>query len=1375
MVRSRLMPFTKFDRLFNFVFTIKSLFLSAVFCFLFFTFSSVIPLVGITEGEKRSFFESKIRPVLSENCYECHNSIIKSEGNLVLDYKEGILRGGAHGSAIVPGDPGKSLLFKAINHELYNLKMPKGGPKLTPEVIRDFKKWIEDGAFDPRGIPPTAKQLAEETSWEKIREKRKKWWSFQPIKSYSPPQQKSNTWSQHPVDQFLFHKMNEIGLQPNEDASAYSVLRRLTFALTGLPPSLEQQEKYLAKLESLPDSTSNEIIDQLLKSPHFGERWARHWMDWVRYADSHGSEGDPKIPNSFRYRNYLIRALNQDVGYDQLVMEHMAGDLLPEPRINSRLGINESIIGTAHLRFVLHGFAPTDALDEHVRFTDDQIDATSKTFLGLTISCARCHHHKFDAISQDDYYALFGILSNGRPAQRVIESTSLPELKSNHMSRLKDEVREMLSESWYLSVETLADTLLQNENKGLTKAIKEKHPHNPFQLWERLAKKKDDDFIREWEDLERQVRQSELRLSNRYSGKYRKSWKLGDLSDFTSWSRGGTGLKLGSSKSGSFSLFPKGNHILRHILPSGAFTHLLSDKENGTLSSPRFKFDKGNIWIRAMGDENSTIRYVVWNYPRKGTVYPKTAPDQDNEKWITWNTDYWDGETGYVEATTDRNHPVEAGNSVRSWFGITEVVLSSPDNDPPKDEIAEILSPFFAIENKPINLKQLAYLYQQETKRAISAWKKGDCSNAQARILNFMVQRNLLPNTIDEVPACSEVLELYRNLENEIISPRLVPGVLDSDPFEQTLFIRGDHKKAGHLVPRRFLEAIDSTPYPKDSIGRLEYARDLLREDNPFTARVIVNRIWHHLFGKGLVATTNNFGRLGDLPSHPELLDYLAAKFKADDWSLKSMIRFLISSKAFRMSSTPSQQAKSEDSSNYFHSHSNLRRLEAESIRDSLLVVSNLLKLTPVGEGKSEGSNSMRRSIYLQTKRNTLHTFLTAFDFPVPSSSTGRRDVTNVPAQALTMMNDPSVLKAARELARRFVNQEEKVAISEMFRLVLSRFPTDAELRRCITYLDHNDGNEAGLQSALMETKEKIHQMNARIMEINQPLGVNWVADNKIISSVSPNLTQPVLHWDFKTGLLDSMSQLRCHLKNGAYLKNDALIVRNGGYAVTERLPFDLSEKTISAWVKLDNLFQRAGGVMTVQSINGRIFDSIVFAEKKPGKWLSGSNRFSRTQSFQSTITEKEADHNFIHFLITYSSNGTITGFRNGELYGRAYKSKTYDFEKGNSIITFGLRHLPSSSQRLLEGSILCASLYKDALRSSEIKSIYNYNTRNLKQVKEANLSAEAKKELEELKSEKAELEEQYLQCKEEQNTREANLEDIALALFNMKEFIYIK
>ena len=202
--------------------------------------------------------------------------------------------------------------------------MPKGGPKLMPEVIRDFKKWIEDGAFDPRGIPPTAKQLAEETSWEKIREKRKKWWSFQPIKNYFPPQQKSNTWSQHPVDQFLFYKMNEIGLQPNEDASAYSVLRRLTFALTGLPPSLEQQEKYLAKLENLPDSTSNEIIDQLLKSPHFGERWARHWMDWVRYADSHGSEGDPKIPNSFRYRNYLIRALNQDVGYDQLVMEHMA-------------------------------------------------------------------------------------------------------------------------------------------------------------------------------------------------------------------------------------------------------------------------------------------------------------------------------------------------------------------------------------------------------------------------------------------------------------------------------------------------------------------------------------------------------------------------------------------------------------------------------------------------------------------------------------------------------------------------------------------------------------------------------------------------------------------------------------------------------------------------------------------------------------------------------------------------------------------------------------------------------------------------------------------------------------------------------------------
>ncbi|MFP6901437.1 MAG: DUF1549 domain-containing protein, partial [Opitutales bacterium] len=348
------------------------------------------------------FFEGKIRPVLVEHCYECHNSSGKAKGKLALDYKGGVLKGGSEGPAIIPGKPGESLLLQAVRHEFEDLRMPKDGPRLDKKVLADFAKWIAMGAPDPRDKPPSAEQLAKTTSWEAIRERRKQWWSFQPIRKPKIPTTTEAEWSQRPVDKFVLARMEQAKLAPNEEADALTLLRRLTFALVGLPPTLEQQEAFAKAAEQDLQAATEKLVDDLLALPQFGERWARHWMDWVRYADSHGSEGDPNIPNAYRYRNYLIRALNADVPYDQLVREHLAGDLLPKPRVDEELGLNESAIGTAHLRFVLHGFAPTDALDEHVRFTDDQIDVITKTFLGLTVSCARCHNHKFDAISQKD-------------------------------------------------------------------------------------------------------------------------------------------------------------------------------------------------------------------------------------------------------------------------------------------------------------------------------------------------------------------------------------------------------------------------------------------------------------------------------------------------------------------------------------------------------------------------------------------------------------------------------------------------------------------------------------------------------------------------------------------------------------------------------------------------------------------------------------------------------------------------------------------------------------------------------------------------------------------------------------------------------------
>ena len=1329
-------------------------------------FSYLLLFNPLKADNQADFFESRIRPVLAENCYDCHNSINKSKSGLVLDYRKGLIEGGNRGSAISLENPKESLLLKVINHNIHDLKMPKGGPKLTDSVIKDFEQWISTGAFDPRENPPTPEEFAEETSWEKIREKRKLWWSFQPIRKVKTFDTKDG----HPIDQFLNKKIRAAGLETNENGETLSILRRLSYALTGLPPSIEQQDRFTElSLKSI-EKAVDEISNEMLNSPQFGERWARHWMDWVRYADSHGSEGDPRIPNAFRYRNYLIRALNKDISFDQLALEHIAGDLLETPRINKVLRINESAIGTAQLRFVLHGFAPTDALDEHVRFTDDQIDAVTKTFLGLTVSCARCHHHKFDAISQDDYYALFGILSNGRPAQKVIDDPSTSNEYNNKLTSLKQNIKDEFVQSW-MKID------IENELKKSTKKQSPSNQTLDFILpWKKLNSLQGQEFSMEWERLKKLVKESKIRLVSRRQNSKKDYWNLGMQETYTKWKKSGTGLGEHSSKAGQFSLQFKGEEVIHNIMPAGVYTHLLSTKQNGTLSSQRFKFEKGNLWIRVIGDKGTTVRYSVWNYPRRGTVYQKSSPEPTVEKWIRFKTDYWAGETGYLEITTNRDHPVEAGNTERSWFGVTEA-FHSPDNEPaPRDEISEILSPLFVHPLPPTNSSDLAILYAQVIKDAINAWKNNAITDAQARILNSLIKQGILPNSQKEVPSCKNLVLEYRKIESMIKAPRLAPGLLDGEPFEQALFERGNHKKPTHKVPRRFLEAIDPTPYPKDSIGRLEFAKDLLRKDNPFTSRVIVNRIWHHLFGHGIVRTPDNFGRLGEKPSHPELLDFLANKFRDDGWSIKSMIKFLVTTKAFRASSKPSAKAQQSDPNNLLLSHANLRRLEAEAIHDSMLFISGRIKLDRVAEGNSEPANSVRRSVYRQVKRNSLDPFLSVFDAPVPSSTKGRRDVTNVPAQSLTLMNDPLVIRAAREFSNLHRNGDLKDRITVMFRNSLGRNPTQNEIKQSMDYIMISDQESEKDKEVLLELREKKLQLDQEISNIIGPVREKLIEAKK--SSDNPkkiHSLEPVLQWNFENGLNDQILGLKANLKNGATVEDGRLILRKGGHAVTDTLPIAVAEKTLSAWVKLDNLSQRAGGVITIQSPNGGVFDSLVFAEKEPMKWMSGSNGFSRTKSFASAPAENLANNQLIHVTITYSANGKITGYRNGKVYGKPYTANLYHYQKNKSILTFGVRHLPASPRRMLHGSISQASVYDRALTRREINALFHQDTHvSLKEIKEDFTTEEINLYTNLTKLRKS-LEERLRQFENNMITDKPKLQDFALALFNMKEFIYLK
>jgi Protein of unknown function (DUF1549)/Planctomycete cytochrome C len=527
---------------------------------------STVSLAEPLTDQQIEFFENRIRPVLAEQCYSCHNSTKSAEGSLELDHRNGLLKGGDGGAIITLRAPKSSRLIAILRHEVPGMKMPQGGAKLDQTVIADFEKWIAMGTPDPRDHPPTIDEIEKTTSWEAIVQKRKQWWSLQPIRNPTPPELANNDWSKHPVDRFILDKLRSQQLQPNVATDARTLVRRLYFALIGLPPTAEESDKWAAAIAE-PDGFQN-LVEHLLSSVHFGERWARHWMDWTRYADSHGSEGDPPIENGWQYRDYLIRALNDDVPYDQLVREHIAGDLLKQPRINSELGINESIIGTAHWRMVFHGFSPTDALDEKTRFIDDQINVFSKAFLGLTVSCARCHDHKFDAISQKDYYAIAGILGSCRPGRTAIDLREKLDLNRDRLNKLKPQIKEAIAKAWLNSLPKLKELLVVDEDLWTKADSKDFALHGWSLLRKSLGEGKD--LSEAWKKLVQSWSQERENRSVDASRETLQRWKNGYTKDFSTWHRTGSGLHDESPiSSGEFAIASQGDAALLGVYPSG--------------------------------------------------------------------------------------------------------------------------------------------------------------------------------------------------------------------------------------------------------------------------------------------------------------------------------------------------------------------------------------------------------------------------------------------------------------------------------------------------------------------------------------------------------------------------------------------------------------------------------------------------------------------------------------------------------------------------------------------------------------------------------------------------------------------------------------
>ncbi len=761
------------------------------------------------EAARMDFFEKKVRPILVSHCYTCHSADTKPSGGLRVDDRNGLLTGGNTGPAIVTGDPAQSLLLRRVTQKNAKRRMPLEGKALSEGQVAVLSAWIKDGAAWPRVQPPVSFGKPK-PRYEALK---KKHWAWQPLTNPNPPAVLDTAWPKDDIDRFLLAKLEAKGLKPVADADKLLLLRRVTFDLTGLPPALTDTEAFLK--DTTPDAFAK-VVDRLLTSPQFGERWGRHWLDVARYAESTGPSRNIPYPHAWKYRDYVIDSVNADVPFDRFITEQIAGDLLPA---SSKPERDRLLTAT--------GFLALGVKDVNQRFkvrflmdnVDEQIDVVSRSVLGLTVSCARCHDHKFDPVPQADYYALAGIFTS-----------------TDNCAGLKSRM-------------------------------------------------------------------------------------------------GGAGLDY----------------------------------------------------------YDPSLLLVLSNAP------PPEAPPEQIEKL--------------------------------------------------KAEVAQAKAKWEAIRGTPEGLKLAAD--GRPTQRPFR--------------LKYETLR-------DELNA----------LTDPAARGYAVHGVRDAQTVGDTeLRVRGQAEKLGPVVPRGFLTAFEvpdaPAVNPKQS-GRLELAQWLTSPRNPLTPRVIVNRVWQHLFGQGIVSTVDNFGVTGDVPSHPELLDYLASRFLREERSVKKLVRTLVLTRAYQLGSDTTAAHLTADPANRLLWRHSPRRLEAEEIRDTMLMAAGNLNLnrpsrSPVQALKmiemrdngpeasaihEQSDKSVSRSVYLPLLRGVTPRSLEVFDPVEQTLVTGRRDTTTVPSQALFLLNSSFVRRQSLVLAEHLLKPTEASTnekVQRAYRLTLGRAATEKEVERARTFL----------------------------------------------------------------------------------------------------------------------------------------------------------------------------------------------------------------------------------------------------------------------------------------------------------------------------------
>ena len=934
-------------------------------------------------------------------------------------------------------------------------------------------------------------------SWQKVLEVRRSWWSLQPVQSPEIPPAIQGTSSDQPIDRFVSSRLDQAGLNRSASADGRTLIRRLNLVLVGLPPTPSQVDQFVDDYAHDPRQAYARAVDRLLSSPRFGERWARHWMDVVRFSETHGYEWNHEIRDAWQYRDYVIRAFNADLPYDQFIREQIAGDLLKPPRTNGQLGINESIIGTAFWRFselahdncVIFPELRYDALD-------NQIDTLTKAFQATTVSCARCHDHKIDAVSTIDYYALIGILESSR---QVIHTLDLPDVfttKQDKLRELKSEIRQQLANLWVEATGQVAQSIekaLQSdasetdEVSHFVQALREQLQQEDLGLehvalpLQRIAQLESEVSVADaWQGLVDEYNQEQQTRASFNSENF-EPWVAFNHDPVEGWRTTGLGADPRPCQSGELVMALEGDQMVRPLLPAGLYTHLLSDRLNGTMHSPWIPTRTKNVSIQILGGGLSMVRAVIDScslneYVGGGLEYLDQAPLQ----WKQFPTSAGGPHRSYIELTTKSDNlrwpdrPGRAGkdeaklDSPRSWFGIARAVFHDCDESP-RAELTHLQALFLRSQSEDIGeIADVIAAYQSTCRDAVQAWCDGRATDTDVVWINWLISGGLLPNSIDASQSLAELVREYRAVESSLPTPRVVAGMADHGAgFESPLLKGGSATDLGPLVPRRFLEVVaGKSAIETAGSGRREMAEFIADKDNPLTARVMVNRVWHHLFGSGIVVTTDDFGHLGEMPTHPQLLDYLSREFVERGWSIKKLIREIVTSRTFQQSSVPSAEAIEQDPLNRLLHHYPVRRLDGEAIRDTFLAVSGRLDSRLFGSsihpyrtepkphrkldaGPLDGNG--RRSLYLKITRMEGAQFLELFDLPIPMSTRGRRDSTNLPAQALALLNDPFLVDQSRFWSVQLVARHDDSAaqrIDYMFTKALGRPPADRERSR---------------------------------------------------------------------------------------------------------------------------------------------------------------------------------------------------------------------------------------------------------------------------------------------------------------------------------------